>query len=121
MLAQDGIRPRRVHNVDVAQEFNRRRMHPDALFSREPARLLAILQDMNMGRRRGDAFLQHCLADERIDKGRFAAVELAGNDQQEELVQLADRLRQGRPFLLLHTGIGQKVAQAGQNVPRAPE
>ena len=43
---------------------------------------------MYLRRRRGDAFLEDALADERVDERALAGVELADDDEEEELVEL---------------------------------
>ena len=45
-------------------------------------------------RRRG-AFVEHLAADERVDEAALAGIELADDDDEEELVEAPDRLGQG--------------------------
>ena len=55
---------------------------------------------MDSRRRRRDAFLEHARAEEGIDEGALPGVELADDDEQEELVELprgvGEGLRVGR-------------------------
>ena len=43
---------------------------------------------MYLRRRRGDTFLEDTLSDERVDERALAGIELADDDEEEELVEL---------------------------------
>ena len=65
------------------------------------------------GGRRG-ALLQHPLADQRVDEGALAGIELADHDQQEQLVEAADRLGQRVLIGGLGPGARQRALQAAE-------
>ena len=76
---------------------------------------LAVLQDVDLRRRRGHAFFDDPAADERVDEGALAGVELADDHEQEELVELLDRpLERG---LLIGRGVELRESECG-GVPR---
>ncbi len=90
--AHDGVRARRVDDVQLAQQLGRVR-------ALEQVGLQLALRDVGppaqqvdtVGGRR-DALGQHALAQQRIDEAGLSRIELARHDQQEELVELGARL-----------------------------
>src|SRR5438105_12468173 len=52
----------------------------------------AVRQHVNVGGRWRDTFFEQGPAQQRVDKGAFAGVELADHDEQEHLVELVDGL-----------------------------
>ena len=71
-----------------------------------------MVQDADLGRGGGHALGQKALAQHGVDERRLAAVELADDDQQEELVELLERALE-RSLILwgdLKAGQGQLKA-----------
>jgi hypothetical protein len=60
---------------------------------------VAVLQDVDLRRGRGHTFLDDPTAQESIDEGALAGIELADDHQQEQLVELFDRTGQRRLML----------------------
>ena len=54
-------------------------------------RAVAVSQHLDLCRRRRDPFCEDRLAEQRVDERALPGVELADDDQQEQLVELADR------------------------------
>ena len=57
-----------------------------------PASRLAVLQDVDLRGRRRDPLVRDRRADERVDERALAGVELADDDEEEQFVELLDRL-----------------------------
>src|SRR6185436_1333646 len=53
---------------------------------------LAVAEQVDGGGGRRDAFFEHGAAEQSVDERALAGVELADDDEQEQLVELADRL-----------------------------
>ena len=114
VLAVDGVGAGRVDDVDVAQQLHRRgddverRLQGDAVHGR------AVLDDVDAGGGGGDPLFEHPASQEGVDEGALAGVELAGDDQEEQLVEL-----QGGPLeglLVLGRGVEprQGLLEVGQ-------
>ena len=58
--------------------------------------VVAVADEMKLRGRRGDPFVEHGAAEERVDERALAGVELADDDEEEELVELADGFGEGR-------------------------
>ena len=121
VLADDGVGPGRVDDADFAKELDRRLDDQQVGLADRLLGALAVLEHGDDGSRRRDAFLHQRLADERVDERALAGVELADDDQQEQLVELRDGLVER--FLLVGAGVDprQRGAQArsAAPVPRA--
>ena len=76
---------------------------------------LAVLQDVDLRRRRRHAFLGDLAADERVDEGALAGVELADDHQEEELVELGDRGLERLLVLPRRVEPGEGDAQAAEH------
>ena len=109
VLTHDRVGPRGVDDVDLAEQ--RRRRGDDA--KRRAADLLldslAVLEDVDLRGRRRDSFERHSAAHDRIDECALAGVELSDDDEEEQLVELLDRLLQR----LLLVGSGIEADQCG--------
>ena len=51
-----------------------------------------VADEVDLRRRRRDAFVERRAAEQRVDERALAGVELADDDQEEQLVELAHRL-----------------------------
>ena len=77
---------------------------------------LAVAQQRHVRGRRRHALGQHLLADQRVDEGALARVELARDDEQERLLQ---RLRDvAQRLVILRRGL--EGAQAVAKLLREP-
>ncbi|HEY5675575.1 MAG TPA: hypothetical protein VIR81_02250 [Myxococcales bacterium] len=83
VVAQDGVGAGGIHDGDVAQEGGGMGDLFDAVGAQACGGGLAVAQDGDAGGGGGDAFGKHRLADEGVDEGGFAGVELTGDDEQE--------------------------------------
>ncbi len=108
VLADDGVGSRRVDDADFAEQIDRRLDDEQIGLAHGLLGLVAVLEHGDDGGRRRDAFLHQRLADERVDERALARVELADDDEQEQLVELRDRLIER---LLLVVG-ARRCAQA---------
>ncbi len=116
VLADHGVGAGRVDDVDVAEQVGRSGDHLQAVLADLLGDRVAVLQHVNRRRRRRHAFLQDRLADERVDERALAGVELADDDQQEELVELADRRGQRRLVGGIRAETRQRVAQFSEEL-----
>ena len=91
VLAMDRVGAWRVDDLQVAQQFDRRGHDQRAgrIVVRREGRAVANQLDARGGR--GHAFLEHALAEQRVDERALAGVELADDNEHEELVELTDR------------------------------
>src|SRR5262245_55381393 len=81
----------------------------DAVRAYAPRRGLAMAQHRHARRGGRDALSEDGRADEGVDKGRLAGIELTGDDEQEGLLQGLGRAAQGLGVL----GGGLEAVQAG--------
>ncbi len=116
VLAHDGVRAGRVHDGDLAKQLHRRGLHPHAILARPALGRLAVAQQVDLVGRRRHALRLERLAEQGVDESRLAGVELAGDDQQEQLVQLANRIDQSGAAGRVGGAVGQRVAQAAEGV-----
>jgi hypothetical protein len=75
-------------------------------------------QQLHLRRGRGDALLQHRSSEQGIDEGAFPRVELADDDDQEQLVELADGCGEGGAILRGGAKLGEHLAQLRQELAR---
>ncbi|OFV88660.1 MAG: hypothetical protein A2V74_00395 [Acidobacteria bacterium RBG_16_70_10] len=99
----DGVRPRGVHDVDLVQEIEGHRDHLVPGPRGSPAPRAAVPQETDAGGRGRHPLLEDPLAEERVDDRALAGVELTHHHQQEQLVELGDRAREG--LLLVRGGV----------------
>ena len=78
---------------------------------------LAVLQHVDLRGGRRDPFLDDLAAEQRVDERALAGVELADDDEQEQLVELLDRAVER--LLVLGRGVepGQRRPQPRQDAP----
>lgn len=88
MLPQDGVRPGRVDDAHFPQEIGRSAQQAHILLDELGGARRPVRQDVDPIGRRRRPLRQERLAEQRVDQRRLAAVELADDDQQEELVEL---------------------------------
>jgi len=81
--------------VHVAEKLRGSADDTHALFVGGCRHRVAVLEDVNLRGRRRHAFRHDLLAGERVDERALARVEFAHDDEQEELVELVDRCREG--------------------------
>ena len=100
VLAQDGVRARRVHDARSRAGLGgggRSPRCPSGRVLRE--HLGAVLEDAHPRGGRRDAFLENPRAQQRVDEGALARVELAHHDEQEGkrelLARSGERLARG--------------------------
>ena len=96
MLADDRVGARRVDDVDVLEEVDGRGDNADAGAQHFGRRRRAVADEVNLRRRRGDALVEDLAAEQRVDERALAGVELADDDEEEQLVELPDRLGERR-------------------------
>jgi hypothetical protein len=102
--------------VDLPQKSNRRGDDVESRFADLAIDRLAVLQDIDVRRCRCDAFGNDPAAQQRVDEGALAGVELADDDEEKQLVQLLDGPRER---LLMFGGGGEPVLRfQGSKVPR---
>ena len=76
--------------------------------------LLAVAEQPDPGGGGRDPFLQHALAEERVDERALARIELADHHQQERLVELGHRCGERAPRLFGGSQAGEPVAQLAE-------
>jgi hypothetical protein len=90
VFADDGVGARCVDDMNLPQHVNRCLHDLDAALAALTGERVAVFEDVNPRGGRRHPFLQRRLADQRVDKGALAGVELADNYEEEQLVELAD-------------------------------
>ena len=91
VLAHDRVGPGRVHDVEVAEELDGRRHLGEAgLREAGPGDLRVVADDGDARGGGGDALGEDVEADQHVEDGALAGVELAHHDEQEELVEVGD-------------------------------
>ena len=92
VLADDRVRSRRIDDVNVAQDRGGRGDHVQRGIADLPRRRLAVLQHVDLRRCRRHSLQRHLCADQRIDERALSGIEFADDDEQEQFVELLDRL-----------------------------
>ena len=116
VLAHHGVGAGGVDDVDVAEQVGRSRDQAHAVVARFLTNLISVLEQVDGGRRRRHTLLQDLLADQRVDEGALSGVELPDDDQQEEVVELADRRRERRLIGGVRAETRQRVAEFSQEL-----
>jgi len=90
--ALQGVRARRVHDLEVAQ-YIQRVVEEEPMVANCLGRLdVAEAEDGDLARGGQVAHGEHFIAQQRVDERALAAVVLADDHEQEELVHLVDEL-----------------------------
>ena len=95
----------------------RRRHHLDAAEADRALHRLAVLEQVDVGGGGGDPLFEELLAEQGVDEGAFAGVELAGHHQQEQLVEPLDRRRQRLLVLRRRVEPRQRRLQLAEQPP----
>ena len=77
----------------------------------------SIRTGRHVRRRRRDAFLHQPLAGEGVDEGALSGVELADDDEEEQLVELLDRSLERGHVLVACAEANQAGAQLIEDAP----
>ncbi len=94
VLAHDRVRARRIDQAEIAQPRHRHATLEQRLAHISLVRLVAVPNDLDdLGRRRR-AHREHVLAEQGVQHGGLAGIELAQHDEPEEVRQVAIRLLQ---------------------------
>ncbi len=72
---------------------------------------------MDLRRCRRDPFGKELAPEDGVDEGRFSGVELAHHNQQKELIELPDRVRQSATFVGGHIAAFQRRRDLEEEVP----
>ena len=121
VLADDGVGAGRVDDVDLAQEVDGGADHVEVRAALVPRGLGPELQHVHLRGRRRHAFLQHARAEQGVDERALARVELADDDDEEELVELLDRPRERGDAVGRCVEPAERVAQRRQGPPLVGE
>ena len=119
VLADDGVRARRVDDVEVLEELDRRGHRADARAQDVGRGRGAVADEVNVRRRGRHALVEHAGAEQGIDERALAGVELADDDQEEELVELPHRLGE-RGGVGARGGHATRARPAGRPASAAP-
>ena len=92
VLADDRVRARRVDDVEVLEEVDWGANRADARAEDLGRGRGTVADEVNVRGRRRDAFVEHARAEQGVDERALAGVELADDDEEEELVELPHRL-----------------------------
>ena len=117
MFPDDRVGAGRIDDVNVAEDLGRRRNHVKVVVLDVPSGGLAVLKDVDLRRRRRHAFLRDRAADEGIDERALAGVELADDDEKKQLVELADRFREGGLVIGRGVELHERQLEPGENLP----
>ena len=112
----DGVGAGSVYDADLAEPFHRQAQDVLALVDHFAALSRAVTQQVDLGRGGCDAFLEQPFAKESIDESALAGIELAHDNQQEQVIQLCDRFSQR----LLVFGSGIVFDQVDAQVAKYP-
>jgi hypothetical protein len=75
------------------------------------ARLVAVANDVNRRRCRRDPLGEKPFAEQRVDEGSLAGIELADDDEQKQLIQLEQRPVEHLQVFRRRVQAGQRPAQ----------
>ncbi len=90
VLAQNRVRARRVDDVEILEEVDRGRDLPDAAFDDLDTAGGAVADQVNLRGGRRHAFFENARPEQGVDERALAGVELTDDDEEKELVELAD-------------------------------
>jgi hypothetical protein len=110
----EGVGAGCVDEGEVREQRQRRRSLLQPLLERAPSVGVAVAEQVDAGGRRRHSLLEHGAAEEGVDEGALAGVELADDDEQEELVELTDRLGERRAVVGLGLDASEGNLQLGK-------
>jgi len=118
--AGDGVGAGGVDHVDVAQQGSGGPELADRARIRG-RRLVRVPQQLHVGGRGGHPLLEDAFPEQRVDERALARVELADDDEQEEVVELLQRLPQRGVVVGLRVGARQRAEQLLQHAAHAAD
>ena len=117
VLADDGVGAWGVDDVDFAEQGGRRGDDVQVGLAHVPLDGVAVLQHVDLRGGRRDPFGDHLAAEQRVDEGALAGVELADDDEKEQLVELLDRAVERLLMLRCSVEPGQRRPQPREETP----
>ena len=90
MLADNGVGARRIDEVDLLQPGHGQAAHGHAAVRARVRDRVAVADEDQLAGGGHDAFGQVVAAEQGVDDGALAGVELADDDDEEELLQLGE-------------------------------
>ena len=108
----DGVRSRRIHYVEVTQDLERIVIKQQVLADRFGSARLAVAQNRDRTRGGQISHREDLVAKQRVDERALAAVVLADDNQQKELVHLVDERGQSLEIRARSVGLRQCIADA---------
>jgi hypothetical protein len=102
------------NDVDLAQDLDRRAQLLDAVLDDRLLDFVAVEQAMDAPGGGRHALVEQPVREQGVDEGALAGVELANHHQQEELVELANRLLERRLVFTLRAVAGERGLQVAQ-------
>mmetsp|Transcript_2112 Transcript_2112/g.8916 ORF Transcript_2112/g.8916 Transcript_2112/m.8916 type:complete len:693 (-) Transcript_2112:1005-3083(-) len=87
LTLEDHVRARGVHDVHLAEQIGGDELRVEPVFALLGSGLVSKLQHGDLVRGGQDSLLERLLTEHRVDHRRLARVELADDDEQEELLQ----------------------------------
>jgi hypothetical protein len=120
VVADDGVGPRRVDDGDLAQEVVRVLLLEDTLASLALGGLLAVPEDRDpVGRRRHAFPGEFVFSKQGVYERGLTGVELADDDEQEQLFDVDELLAHERDVLGRGAKVFEKAGQAFEEGPFA--
>ena len=114
VLAENGVRARRVDDVDVAQQLGWRRDDLQPVGADLASGRVAMDQQMDLSRGGRDPFFKDRIPKQRVDEGALAGIELAHHHEEEELVELPHGRSERRLVRRGRAEFGQRIPDRGQ-------
>ena len=114
MLADNGVRPRRVHDVEVAQESNGLVTLDQISVQRHVARRFAVAEDVDLVGRWQHVHPAKLLAEERVEQRAFAGFHLPDHHEQERLAQPRLEMAESLDGFGGGVGLDGEIGQGGE-------
>ena len=111
VLADDCVGARRVDDVDVAKQLCRRGQDSQPVGIGLRLHSVTIFQQLDLRCGRGDALLHDGSSQQGIDERAFAGVEFADDDDEKQLVELADGGGQRGAILRRSAEFGERLTE----------
>ena len=121
VLADDRVGPRGINDVDVAEQFDRRRHHLETVWSRAAGYGVGVLQPVDLRGCRRDPLRHESLSQQRVDEGAFSRVELANDHHEEQRVELPHGRGQRGLVVGGRPEPRQRVTQGGEQLASVRE